>query len=120
MVHAHQGLSRAVVLLGIVGALWGAWCIFRRAPSPGFRVYVRLSAAVIAVQAALGIALAVSGHRPQDSLHFIYGPALLLALPAAMLIGTRSDERVEHLALLGGCVAVVLLGARAIMTGGAS
>jgi heme A synthase len=119
MVTVHQRLAEAVQLLGVVGALWAAWCVFRRVPSPGLRVYLMLSEAVIAVQAALGIALAVGGHRPHDSLHFLYGPAVLLALPAAMLVGTRSDERGEHLALLGGCVAIVLLSLRAIQTGGA-
>ncbi len=117
MVTVHQRLAEAVQLLGVVGALWAAWCVFRRAASPGLRVYVMLTEAVIAVQAALGIALAVGGNRPHESLHFLYGPAVLLSLPAAMLIGWRSDERGEHLALLGGCVAVVLLSLRAIKTG---
>lgn len=119
MVTVHRRLAEAVELLGVVGALWAAWCVYRRTPSPGLRVYVRLSLAVIAVQAALGIALAIGGRRPHDGLHLVYGPATLLALPVAMLIGARSDERGEHLALLGGCVAVVLLSIRAIQTGGA-
>jgi heme A synthase len=119
MVTVHQRVAEAVQLLGVVGALWAAWCVFRHVPSPGLRVYLMLSEAVIVVQAALGIALAVGGHRPHDSLHFLYGPVVLLALPAAMLVGSRSDERGEHLALLGGCVAVVLLSLRAIQTGGA-
>ncbi len=118
MVTVHQRIAEAVQLLGVVGAFWAGWCVFRRSPSPGLRVYVMLSEAVIAVQAALGIGLALGGHRPHDSLHFLYGPLVLLALPAAMVIGSRSDERGEHLALLGGCVAVVLLSLRAIQTGG--
>jgi heme A synthase len=117
MVEVHHRLSEAVRLLGVVGAVWAAYCVIRRTPSPGLRVYVLLSEAVIAVQAALGIGLALAGHRPHDNLHFIYGPAVLLSLPVAYLIGTRLDERGEHLALLGGCVAVVLLSLRAIQTG---
>ncbi len=119
MVTVHHRLAEAVQLLGVVGALWAAWCVFRRTVSPGLRVYVLLSEAVIAVQAALGIGLAISGHRPAEGLHFLYGPLVLLALPVAMLIGSRTDERGEHLALLGGCAAVVLLSLRAISTGGA-
>ena len=118
MVTVHQRLGEAVQLLGVVGAIWAGWCVIRRSASPSLRVYVLLSEAVITLQAALGIGLAVSGHRPHDSLHFVYGPAVFLSLPVAWLIGTRTDERGEHLALLGGCVAVVLLSLRAIQTGG--
>jgi hypothetical protein len=106
MVTVHQRLGEAVQLLGIVGALWAGWCVYRRTASPSLRVYVLLSEAVITV------------HRPHDSIHFFYGPAVFLSLPAAWLIGTRTDERGEHLALLGGCVAVVLFSIRAIQTGG--
>ena len=118
MVTVHQRLGEAVQLLGIVGALWAGWCVYRRTASPSLRVYVLLSEAVITFQAVLGIALAISGHRPHDGIHFFYGPAVLLSLPAAWLIGTRTDERGEHLAVLGGCVAVVLFSIRAIQTGG--
>lgn len=117
IVSLHHRLGEAVQLLGVVGALWAALCVVRRTPSPGLRVYVLLSEAVIGVQAALGIGLAIAGHRPVDSLHFLYGPLVLLSLPVALLIGSRTDERSEHLALLGGCAAVVLLSLRAIQTG---
>jgi heme A synthase len=118
MVSVHQRLAEAVQLLGVVGALWAGWCVLRRTPSPGLRVYVLLSEAVIVVQAVLGIVLAATGHRPHDNLHFIYGPAVLLSLPVAWLVGQRTAERTEHIALLGGCVAVALLSLRAIQTGG--
>jgi heme A synthase len=118
MANVHHRLAEAVQLLGVVGALWAGYCVIRRTPSPGLRVYLLLSEGVIGVQAVLGIGLAVAGHRPHDSLHFVYGPLVLLSLPVAYLVGTRTDERGEHLALLGGCVAVVLLSLRAIQTGG--
>jgi heme A synthase len=118
MVTVHQRLAEAVQLLGVVGALWAGWCVFRRTASPSLRVFILLSQVVITFQAALGIALAIGGHRPHDSIHFFYGPAVFLSLPAAWLIGSRTDERGEHLALLGGCVVVVLFSIRAIQTGG--
>jgi len=114
----HQRLAEAVLLLGIVGTLWAAGSIVLRRPSPGLRVYVILSEGVVGLQALLGIGLAIAGHRPHDSLHFVYGPAVLLSLPVAMFLGRRMEERGEHLALLGGCTAVVLLSIRAIQTGG--
>jgi heme A synthase len=114
----HQRLGNAVLVLGLVGTVWAALCVLRRRSSPALRVYVLLSAGAIAVQAVLGIGLALSGHRPLDGIHFFYGPAVLLSLPLALLVASRSDERGEQLALLGGCLAVVLLGIRAIQTGG--
>jgi hypothetical protein len=118
MVTVHQRLAEAVQLLGVVGAIWAGWCVIRHTASPSLRVYIMLSQVLITLQAALGIALAIGGHRPHDGIHFFYGPAVFLSLPAAWLIGSRTDERGEHLALLGGCVAVVLFSLRAIQTGG--
>jgi heme A synthase len=117
-VTVHQRLAHAVLLLGLVGTAWAALCVVRRQSSPGLRVYVRLSAIVVVLQAALGIALAAAGDRPLDRIHFFYGPAVLLSLPLALLAGSRRDERGEHLVLLCGCVAVVLFSIRAIQTGG--
>jgi peptidoglycan/LPS O-acetylase OafA/YrhL len=117
-VSVHHRLADAVLLLGLVGTAWAALCVLRRRPSPGLRAFIRLSAAAVAVQAVVGIALAAGGHRPQDTIHFFYGPAVLLSLPLALLAGSRRDERGEHLALLCGCVAVVLFSIRAIQTGG--
>jgi hypothetical protein len=114
----HLRLAHAVLLLGLVGTAWAAFCVLRRRPSPGLRVFVRLSAVVVAVQAVVGIVLLATGDRPQDGIHFFYGPAVLLSLPLALLAGWRRDERGEHLALLCGCVAVVLFSIRAIQTGG--
>ena len=54
-----------------------------------------------AVLAALGSALAaaligavllVTGSRPADPLHYIYGPAALIALPLAIWIGARATR----------------------------
>jgi MFS superfamily sulfate permease-like transporter len=118
MVTVHQRLAEAVLLLGVVGALWAGWCVYRRIPSPSLRAYLLLSQVVITLQAVLGIALAIGGHRPHHGIHFFYGPAVFLSLPMGYLIGVRSDERGEHLALLGGCVAVALFSIRAIGTGG--
>jgi heme A synthase len=117
-VTVHQRLAHAVLLLGLVGTAWAALCVLRRRPSPGLRVFIRLSTAAVAVQAVVGIVLAAGGHRPQDTIHYFYGPAVLLSLPLALLAGSRRDERGEHLALLCGCVAVVLFSIRAIQTGG--
>jgi hypothetical protein len=118
MTDVHQRVGAAIILLGLVGAVWGAVQLWRRSVSPTFRAYVRLLAALIALQAIFGIVLVIGGNRPTDGLHFIYGPATLLALPVAIGLSAGRDTRGEAGTLLVGCVAVVLLAARAVTTGG--
>jgi len=119
VVAIHQRLGAAILILGGVGAVVAVAGISRRRVSPTLRAYLRLTSLVIAVQAALGIALVIRGYRAHESLHFIYGPAVLLALPVAQFIGGRSDERREAIALFAGALAVFLLAIRAVGTGGA-
>lgn len=118
MIGVHQRIGASIVALGAAGVVWAIILLLRRTASPRFRVYVRLLAALIAVQGALGILLVITGHRPVEGLHFLYGPVLLIALPVALRLGVPGEPRRETRTLLGGCVAVVLLAIRAVGTGG--
>jgi hypothetical protein len=40
----------------------------------------------------VGAVLLVTGSRPADPLHFVYGPAALLALPIAIWVGARGTR----------------------------
>jgi peptidoglycan/LPS O-acetylase OafA/YrhL len=44
---------------------------------------------LVAAAGVVGIALLMSGSRPLDPLHLVYGPAALVCLPVAIWIGTR-------------------------------
>lgn len=114
----HQRLANAVLLLGLVGALWAALCIWQRRVSPALRAYLRLTELAIAVQALVGLALFVSGRRPAQGIHWFYGPAVLLSLPVAWTYARGGGERREAWALLAGSLAVFLFAWRAINTGG--
>jgi heme A synthase len=111
--HGQVGLIvTLVVASSVLVALFG----LRRAQMvPVARVYVRMTLAAIAVQVVIGVVLVVAGHRP-PLLHWFYGAATLLALPVAMLIGSRR-ERQEPLWLVGGAVASLLFALRAMTTG---
>ena len=39
---------------------------------------------------SVGILLIIAGSQPRDPLHYVYGPAALIALPFAIWIGARS------------------------------
>jgi heme A synthase len=113
----HQRLANAVLLLGLVGTLWAGLCIWQRRVSPALRAYLRLTELAIVVQALVGLALFFAGNRPVDSLHWFYGPAVLLSLPVAWTLTRGSGERREAFGLLFGSLAVFLFSIRAIGTG---
>ena len=43
----------------------------------------------VAAAGLVGIALLISGSRPADPLHLLYGPAALICMPVAIWLGTR-------------------------------
>ena len=114
----HRTLGVGVLLLGVVGALWGLAGVVRESTPRGLRAYLLLTEAVIGVQGVLGLALLTTGARPADGLHFVYGPALLLALPAAFALAVGTSGRRHAATLAGGALAVALLAVRALTTGG--
>ena len=46
----------------------------------------------VAVAEILGVVLLLTGARPADPLHFLYGPAALIALPVAIWFGARTPS----------------------------
>jgi hypothetical protein len=116
--HDILGLAVVVGALVVLGATTWSAVAGRRS---GGRKDHRLAAdrAVLAVLGLvvvvefLGLALLLTGSRPADPLHFLYGAAALIGLPAAIWIGTRTrpadGSRVRRDAWTAGG-AIVLLG----------
>lgn len=113
----HQRLANAILLLGLLGTIWGLENLLRRRVSPALRAYLRLTFLAIAVQGGVGLILFATGSRPAEGLHWVYGPATLLCLPVAWALSAGGDERREAVALFGGALAVFLFALRAIGTG---
>src|SRR5438445_517195 len=78
-----RGLAVVIVLVALGGTLWAAYCAYQSRLSWWLTFFGGVAVAAIAAQALLGIILGVSGSRPADGLHFVFGPATLLALPIA-------------------------------------
>ena len=114
----HQRLANAVLLLGLVGTLWAALCIWQRRVSPALRAYLRLTELAIVVEALVGLGFFLSGRRPAQGIHWFYGPAVLLSLPVAWTYARGGGERREAWSLLLGSLAVFLFSIRAIQSGG--
>lgn len=113
----HGRLGVAVILVAAVGAVLVLFARSRPTAIPTVRVFVRLCAAAAAVEALIGIALVISGHRPTEALHYFYGVATVIPIPAAELLARRVNPSSEMMYLLAGAAATALFGLRAVTTG---
>lgn len=120
MVAAHRTLSVVIVLLALVGTLWGAYAAYRLRAGERLGAFGWVTTAALVLQAVFGVVLAGGGSRPQEGLHFVFGPLTLLALPGARwMAGARgSSPRNQALVVAAGWVLTLALGLRAVGTGG--
>jgi hypothetical protein len=114
-VHARLGV--VVVAVAVVGALLTLLARSRPSAIPTVRVFVRLCAGTAAVEALIGLAMVVGGQRPAEAIHFFYGAATVIPIPAAEVLARRRDSRSATLYLLSGAAATALFGLRAVTTG---
>ena len=100
MVSLHQVIANSLLLLMLLLGVWGLGsALFKRGVSGSYRSTYILSLGVFAIQAAIGLALLVTGHRPKDMLHLIYGIAPFLALGGALTYASGMKPRRESLTL---------------------
>lgn len=92
----------------------------RQAPAllaRAFRVLLWTTAGIGVVQALWGALLFLTGCRPGDDLHYVYGAIVLLAIPVAYVYSDQKDVRRDIIIMTIAAVAVIGAGARAFMTG---
>lgn len=75
------------------------------------------TAAVGAIQGLVGGLIFLTGARPGDNLHFVYGGIVLLALPIAYVYSDQKRTRRDLIIMVIAVVAVIGAGVRAFMTG---
>ncbi len=92
------------------------------APTTGlarvFRWSLIAAAALGALQALVGGVLYLSGARPPDPLHYVYGAIVLLAIPVAYVYSDQKRARRDFLIMTIGLVLLIGAAVRAFMTGG--
>ncbi|HEV8699431.1 MAG TPA: hypothetical protein VGQ89_17195 [Candidatus Limnocylindrales bacterium] len=95
-VHALLGLASIAMALTVVGA--ALWSVTAARGSDGrvdhrFAVDRAVLADLLLLAAAglVGIVRLVGGSNPADPLHLVYGPAAILCLPIAIVIGARAS-----------------------------
>src|SRR5215470_9529329 len=106
-----------VLYFALVG-IWGVFLGLRRAEfGSGFRGALFIGVGLAVVQAIVGLALVVSGLRPLDNLHYLYGATVILTLP---LVASYISDKKFSRPLAYGLTSLFMAGLaiRAITTGG--
>ena len=66
----HDKFGVVVTIVAAVGGIAAIVGLLRPAILPAVRVYLRLTAAVVAVQVVIGLVLVATGSRPSQGLHW--------------------------------------------------
>lgn len=92
----HGRVATAIVLYLVVVGLWGLWLGIRgRGPTSNFIGALVIAEIVAVAQGLFGIAL-LFGRAPANSVHILYGFALIAAIPlAATLIRHRPPRAIS-------------------------
>ena len=89
-------VATAASLVVIASAIWSAASGRRSGGRRDHRSAVDRAVLTVlggALAAGLvGAVLLVTGSRPADALHFVYGPAAVIALPIAIWVGARGTR----------------------------
>jgi hypothetical protein len=108
MTSVHIALGVGVVAVNLAAGAWGAWAWWRATEAPGFWPLLRAGQALVAVEAALGAVLLLTGEE-LPHLHLVYGlTPLAVALLAEQLRLTAAQSELDHRGLEGGTAVAAL------------
>jgi CDP-diglyceride synthetase len=114
----HARLATSYILFMAIAAAWNLVAAARRRGVSGTTFGILVIAELLALgQAALGIALALSGDRPARAVHILYGLTTVLTLPAYYAFSKGRDDRTASLIYAGLCLFLAVAGYRAVLTG---
>lgn len=82
-----------------------------------FRWLLIVTAALGALQAVIGGLIWLTGARPGEPLHYVYGLIVLLAIPVAYAYSDQKRVRRDVIIMLIAAVAIIGAAVRALMTG---
>jgi heme A synthase len=118
VVELHQRIALALVLYYAAVGIWGVFLGIRKMPlSPGLRGALFIGVGLGVLQAAIGLFLVLTGARPADNLHFLYGATVILTVP--LVASYIVDKKISR-PLAYGLASLFMAGLaiRAITTGG--
>ena len=88
MAEVHLVVGCALILLNLLAGAVGGIAWYRDRPSIPFWYLLRAAQAAVILQALLGGLLVITGHHPDDDLHYLYG--LLPLLVSFLAEGART------------------------------
>lgn len=118
LVDVHTRLANTALFFTIIMALWGIWRYFRRQGVDGSYWGALVIAEILyLVQAVIGVSLWLSGNRPGQIIHLLYGLVSILVVPG-VFVYTKGDEQ-RRAMLIYGISFLFMIGIilRALMTG---
>jgi len=96
----HKQLATVLVLYYTAVGLWGVGLGVRNTgPTPAYRGSIVIAVVAAVAQGVLGILTFVFVRQPGESLHILYGFALVLALPLASSMLRERTPRGQSVAL---------------------
>jgi heme A synthase len=89
MVGLHVAVGLCLIALNLAAGVVGGIAWYRNQPSIPFWYLLRAAQVSVFVQALLGGLLVVTGHEPEEGLHYLYG--ILPLLVSFIAEGARAD-----------------------------
>lgn len=94
----HRGVFFAGLVLTLAVGIWGLVLFLRRQrPSSGYNSGLIIVEVLFIIQGLLGATLFLSGRRPHDELHWLYGVLLVIVLPIATTYTSGREDRRQSL-----------------------
>lgn len=96
----HGRLATVLVLYYVLVGLWGVWLGIRNSgPTPSYRGAIVIAVVASILQGVIGVLVFALVRPPRESLHVLYGFALVLAMPLAATLMRDRQPRGQSVAL---------------------
>ena len=100
MLALHGRLATVLVLYYVLVGLWGLWLGIRNSgPTPGYRGAIVIATVAAVLQGVIGGLVFALVRPPRESVHVLYGFALVLAMPLAATLMRDRQPRGQSVAL---------------------
>ena len=114
----HGYGARALLVFAVVLGVWGTYLYFRKQElSGGFRSSFLIMGGLTALQGLIGLVAFITGGRPTELLHLVYGAFAVLFIPGVYFYAQGGTRRREAVILAGAAWIVSIAYFRGIATG---
>ncbi len=118
MILLHSRFAVSIILYMFIVGFWGIISYFRKTEVTGsYRGTLVIGELMLILQGVFGITLVISGYRPAQPLHFLYGGLSVFILPLLMNYVRVRPKHQGPLIYGIGAIFIAGLAIRAMMTG---